>query len=77
VGTDPEAAKSRERGGDGYRVPALFRVAERTRLTHEGRFASLQALFDPARASTDRAHPFGLDLDVEHREALLEFLRVQ
>ncbi|HKP57310.1 MAG TPA: c-type cytochrome [Polyangiales bacterium] len=73
VGTDPEAAASEERGSGGYRVPSLYRVADRTRLTHEGRFDNLEQMFDPARAVG--AHPFGLELSDAERDALLEFVR--
>jgi mono/diheme cytochrome c family protein len=73
VGTEPEAAASSERGSGGYRVPSLYRVAERTRLTHEGKFASLEELLDPQR--TDGAHPFGLDLPAAQHAALLGFVQ--
>ena len=77
IGTDPAAAESPDRGSAGYRIPSLFRVAERTRLMHDGSFESLGALFDPQRAAREAPHPFGLDLEASDRKALLEFLRLQ
>ena len=62
VGTDPGAADSSTRGTGAYRTPSLFRVAERTRLTHDGRYESLAAMFDPSRAADSEGHPYGLDL---------------
>lgn len=75
VGTDPAVAESPARGSGKYRVPSLHLVTHRSRLTHEGRFESVEALLDPVRAGTDGAHPFGLDLDDGDRAALVAYLR--
>lgn len=74
VGTDSAVAQSPERGTGSYRVPSLYRVAERTRLMHDGTFASLDALLDPARLAGDAAHPFGLELSTSERTSLLAYL---
>lgn len=74
VRTDSAVAQSPERGTGSYRVPSLYRVAERTRLMHDGTFASLEALLDPARLAPDAAHPFGLELSGPERTSLLGYL---
>lgn len=75
VGTDPAAARSPDRGTGRYRVPSLWRAGERAQLTHEGRFAELEALLDPERAASDAAHPFGLSLTSAERADLIDYLR--
>jgi cytochrome c5 len=85
VGTEPTIARSPDRGTGRYRVPSLRGVGSRGPLLHDAAAPSLDVLFDPERVSADFAgsarggpvvgHPFGLDLDVEGREALLAYLR--
>ena len=89
IGTDPAVGDSVTRGTGYYRVPSLWRVAERTQLLHDGRLESLEALLDrtrldrlpgdrlPGDGAGDRVpgHAFGLDLDETDRSALLAFVR--
>lgn len=77
VGTDGAVARSPARGTGRYRVPSLHRVGSRSRLTHEGRFASVEALLNPARAGSDPSHPFGLELASEERTELIAYLNAQ
>jgi cytochrome c553 len=85
VGTDPALGESSERGTGHYRVPSLHGVATRGPLLHDGSLPSLEAMFDPARVTPSftgrlhgtgavEGHPFGLDLDVGDRQALLAYL---
>ena len=86
IGTDPAAARSRERGTGTYRTPTLRQVAQRPALLHDGRLADLAALLDPARLAADYrgalhgdgpvpGHRYGLELASDDRKALLEFLQ--
>jgi len=74
VGTDVRATDSPARGSGGYRAPSLYRVSQRSRLTHLGWALTLEQFFDPERLTTHPGHPFGLDLDAEHRQALVREL---
>jgi cytochrome c553 len=74
VGTDPRAANSPMRGNGVYRVPSLWDVSDRGLLLHDGSIRDLAAFLDPARASTQPGHPFGLDLNAGDRESLIAFL---
>jgi hypothetical protein len=74
VGTDRAVAESPERGTGSYRAPSLYRVADRTRLMHDGTFANLEALLDPERLADEAAHPFGLELSASERTSLLAYL---
>ncbi len=85
VGTDPAIGRSPERGTSRYRVPSLRGVGSRGPLLHDASAPTLEALFDPARASAGFAggarggpivgHLVGLDLDAEGRAGLLAYLR--
>jgi cytochrome c2 len=75
VGTDPRVAGSPSRGTGGYRVPSLFRVAQRSRLTHLGWELDLSEFLSPERVERYPGHAFGLDLDDAEREALVEHVR--
>lgn len=75
VGTDARVAESPERGTGGYRVPSLFRVRERSRLTHRGWDLTLSAFLSEERLERYPGHPFGFDLDAEERAALVQYLR--
>ena len=74
VGTDATATESPLRGSGGYRAPSLYRVSQRTRLTHLGWSLTLEQFFAPERLTTHPGHPFGLDLDAARRQALLREL---
>ncbi|MEZ4317059.1 MAG: hypothetical protein R3F61_06135 [Myxococcota bacterium] len=73
VGTDAAAGASDVRGTGLYRIPSLRGVAHLAPYLHHGAFATLEAMFDPARE--EPGHPWGLELDSADREALLGFLR--
>jgi hypothetical protein len=74
VGTDPAASESPLRGTGGYRAPSLYRVSQRTRLTHLGWTLSLAQFFAPERLSRQPGHPFGTELDLDQRQALVREL---
>jgi hypothetical protein len=74
VGTDAAATESPLRGTGGYRVPSLYRVSQRQRLTHLGWSLTLEQFFAPERLTTHPGHAFGLDLDAERRQALVREL---
>jgi hypothetical protein len=71
VGTDGAATASWARGTGGYRVPSLYGVSARPRLTHLGWPIGLRAFLDPTRAERLPGHPFGFSLNPEEREALV------
>ena len=86
VGTDPALGRSPDRTTGKYRVPSLRGVSTRGPLLHDATLPSLDALFDPARTSTDYkgalhgvkgvgGHTFGLALDAASRADLLAYLR--
>jgi cytochrome c5 len=86
VGTDPTLGRSASRGTGTYRVPSLHGVGSRGPLLHDGTLASVDAMLDPGRLSTDftgglhgagavPGHPFGFDLSSTDRDALLAYLR--
>ncbi len=74
VGTDPAASQSSARGGDGYRVPSLYRVSERTHLTHEAWPLDIEGFMDPERRATRAGHRFGLELPAAERSELVAYL---
>lgn len=74
VGTDGAATRSSMRGSGGYRAPSLHRVAERTRLTHEGWPLTLEQFLEPERAAMYPGHAFGLELAGDERAALVREL---
>ncbi len=74
IGTDPSAGLSPVRWSGSYRIPSLRGVGRTAPYLHDGRFPSLEALFD-AKRSRDAGHVHGLDLDRADRDALLAFLR--
>lgn len=74
IGTDPRAANSSMRGNGVYRVPSLWHVSDRGLLLHDGSIPDLAAFLDPARATVEPGHPFGLDLNADDRENLIAFL---
>jgi hypothetical protein len=91
VGTDPNLALKTRRGTGYYKVPSLKGVWYRSMFGHSGWCATLEDWFNPARLRDDyiptgfkpygvktyavRGHPFGLDLNVEDKKALIAFLK--
>ncbi|MEO8678417.1 MAG: hypothetical protein ABI665_05180 [Vicinamibacterales bacterium] len=91
VGTDPGLALRTRKGTGYYKVPSLKGVWYRGTLEHSGSVASLEEWFDPARLRDGYrskgwnppnvktrpvpGHPFGLNLPLEDKQALLAFLR--
>ena len=91
VGTDPGLATRTRKGTGFYKIPSLRGVWYRPRLLHDGSFATLEEMFDPARLRPDfvprgwsppgvttRAvpgHVFGLNLSPSDKGTLLAFLR--
>lgn len=75
VGTDPELALRTRKGTGYYKVPSLKGVWYRGRLQHQGAIASLEEWLSPARLNAVRGHPFGLQLTVADRRALIAFLK--
>jgi hypothetical protein len=91
VGTDPNLSLRTRRGTGYYKVPSLKGVWYRGPFEHNGSVATLEDWFDPRRLSNDyvptgfrpvgakrRAvvgHPFGLDLSLRDRKALIAFLK--
>ena len=91
VGTDPSLALRTRRGTGYYKVPSLKGVWYRGPFEHMGSVATLEDWFDPRRLRDDyvptgfrgvgvktravKGHPFGLNLSVEDRKALIAFLK--
>src|SRR5262249_39725805 len=91
VGTDPFLATQTRRGTGYYKVPSLKGVWYRGPFEHNGSVASLEDWFDSARMRDDyvptgyrgynvttraiRGHPFGLNLALEDKKALVAFLK--
>jgi hypothetical protein len=91
VGTDPNLTMKTRRGTGYYKVPSLKGVWYRGMFGHSGWCASLEDWLDPHRTQDDyvptgfkpygaktfavKGHPFGLDLSVEDRKALIAFLK--
>jgi len=70
VGTDPSATASSARGTGGYRVPSLYGVSQRPRLTHLGWPIGLPEFLDPSRIGSMPGHAFGFELSQTERESL-------
>ena len=78
------------RGTGSYKIPSLKGVWYRGPFEHNGSVAALEDWFDPRRLSEHyipmgfrgvgvkyravNGHPFGLDLSVQDRQALIAFL---
>ena len=88
VETDPQLATTTRRGTGFYKVPSLRGVWYRSAFGHNGQAASLEEWLDPERLRPDyvpkgfhlapgpiQGHPFGLDLTVEDKKALIAFLK--
>jgi hypothetical protein len=91
VGTDASLTLKTRRGTGYYKVPSLKGVWYRGMFGHSGWCATLEDWFDPRRTSDDyvptgfkpygvktyavKGHPFGLNLSVEDRKALIAFLK--
>ncbi len=75
VGTDPRVGQSPARTTGNYRVPSLWAVADRSQLLHDGSVERVEEMFDVSRLAETPGHPFGLDLQDEQKQALVEFVR--
>ena len=91
IGTDNYLAMKTRRGTGYYKVPSLKGVWYRGPFEHNGSVATLEDWFDPRRMSEDyiptgfrvagvkcravKGHPFGLDLSLQDRRALITFLK--
>jgi hypothetical protein len=74
VGTDPELALRTRKGTGYYKVPSLKGVWYRGPFQHSGAVRTLDDWFDRARLQKTPGHPFGLDLSLDDRRALIAFL---
>jgi len=91
VRTDNYLAMKTRRGTGYYKIPSLKGVWYRGPFEHNGSVATLEDWFDPRRLSEQyiptgfrgvgvkcravNGHPFGLDLSVQDRQALIAFLK--
>src|ERR1041384_2975066 len=91
INTDPNLALGTRRATGYYKVPSLKGVWYRGPFEHNGSVATLEDWFDPKRLRDDyvptgfvgygakaravKGHPFGLDLSIEDRKALIRFLK--
>lgn len=91
VGTDPNLTLRTRRGTGYYKIPSLKGVWYRGPFEHNGSVTALEDWFDSARLRDDyvptgfrgvgvktravKGHPFGLDLSVADRKALIAFLK--
>ncbi|MFN7945878.1 MAG: di-heme oxidoredictase family protein [Blastocatellia bacterium] len=91
VGTDATLTLTTRRGTGYYKVPSLKGLWYRSPLEHNGSVATLEDWFDPKRLCDDYAptgfrgagvktravkgHPFGLNLTMADRQALIAFLK--
>jgi mono/diheme cytochrome c family protein len=91
VGTDTRLTLTTRRGTGYYKVPSLKGVWYRGPFEHNGSVATLEDWFDRRRLRDDyvptgfrgygvkaravKGHPFGLDLSIEDRKALIKFLK--
>jgi hypothetical protein len=91
VGTDPRLTLKTRRGTGYYKVPSLRGVWYRGPFEHNGSVATLEDWFDRGRlrdyyvptgfrgygvrARAVNGHPFGLDLTIEDRKAMIRFLK--
>src|SRR5882724_706849 len=89
IGTDPGLTLYTRRGTGFYKVPSLKGVWYRGPFEHSGSVATLEDWFDPRRLRDDyvptgfhdrgmktravKGHPFGLELSLEDRKALIAF----
>jgi hypothetical protein len=91
VGTDPRLTLKARRGTGYYKIPSLKGLWYRGPFEHNGSVATLEDWFDPQRVRDDyvptgfrgyrvktravKGHPFGLELSIEDRKALIAFLK--
>ena len=90
VGTDPNLALQTRKGTGFYRVPSLRMLWLYRCFLHDGSIGTLEELFSPDRLKPEfrssnwseltlahvvQGHPFGLDLSIGDRTALIAFLR--
>ncbi len=91
VETDPTLALETRRGTGYYKIPSLIGVWNRQALLHDGSIRTLEELLDPARMEEGyqtsgfrpsweegkpvKGHPFGMEIPVNDKQALIAFLR--
>jgi hypothetical protein len=91
IGSDPGLTLATRRGTGFYKAPSLLGVWYRGPFEHSGSVATLEDWFDPRRLRDDyvptgfrgagvktravKGHPFGLELSMEDRKALIAFLK--
>jgi hypothetical protein len=91
VGADSQSALKTRRGTGYYKVPSLKGLWYRGPFEYNGSIATLEDWFDPQRLRDDyvptgflgygikardvKGHPFGLDLSMTNRKALIAFLK--
>ncbi len=91
VGTDPRLTLQARRGTGYYKVPSLKGVWYRGPFEHNGSVATLEDWFDARRLREDyvptgfrgygvktravKGHPYGLDLSMAERKAMIKFLK--
>jgi cytochrome c553 len=75
VGTDPGLALKTRKGTGFYRVPSLKMIWTNNVFLHDGSVSSLEEMFNPARLTRVKGHPFGLNLNESDRKALIKFLK--
>jgi hypothetical protein len=91
VGTDPGLSLYTRRGSGYYKVPSLIGAWNRTAFLHDGHLKNLEDVFDSARLSPAYTptyfkpigvqqmavpgHPFGMELPVEDKKALVAFIK--
>jgi mono/diheme cytochrome c family protein len=75
IGTDTAVVDSPMRTTGRWRIPSLWKVAERSQFLHDGSVASLDDLFDAARLQDTPGHVFGTDLSPSKRRDLIAYLQ--
>jgi hypothetical protein len=75
IGVDPRYTLQSRKGTGFYKVPSLKGLWYRSPLEHNGRIATLEDWFDPARLARVPGHEFGLQLPAADKTALIAFLR--
>lgn len=91
VGTDPGLSLYTRRGSGYYKIPSLIGAWNRTAFLHDGQLANLEDLFDSTRLSPNYTptyfkpigikqmavpgHPFGMELKLNEKKALVAFIK--
>jgi mono/diheme cytochrome c family protein len=74
IGTDTAVVDSPMRTTGEWRIPSLWKVADRSQFLHDGSVDSLDELFEPARLEQTPGHVFGTELNESQRRDLVAFL---